>query len=692
MRSGLKDHLRFPHHFALLLLVVALFSLALAGPVSASAKPSKPPALIGIRIAALSPALAEDIGLPTDLKGVLVLGVHEGSPAQAVGLQPGDVIVEVTDAKGKPVGVADLEKYQSVVDAVPADQPLTLKVLRANQEMTVAIRRSSNPLGPLMQPPKSQAPQTLKVAPDGSGDVKTLDGAFLRARPGDTILLQGTWGVADVWRSEVTLASLDPTHPATLAGLRVSAVPGVRLRGLSVVAPPSTKQTAGIQLQHAPGASVEECYVKGFETGISVISSSNVTLAGNTITGNGCGISIFAQSEVRVNRNLIFKNALRSDSPVAGGITVWDSQVEISHNTILDNSLSPDEFPAVLHSKTLYSPDPPGVGIKLWWGTTALVFNNIVGQNNIGILVNPDCQATIEYNDVYGHFIQSKVWSPKMFVEVRVAGGNANYLSGIRYESVMAPAFSLEPYRHLYTPFLQFTPSQTNLSVDPLFADPLKGDYHLAADSPLAGKGRGGTYIGAYAPVGQPAPQIAASAPSAVSEQATTLTPAPAAAAQATTGVPPGAWISGQTLYIQPEVADRLLNLLKQRVEAEPALKERVTQAATGVVPFTLVDLPEIELSRDFTETFLTSLINNRFRPADQVQLEKAMQELKIRDSSQVSQEATRELCRRAGCGFLLVGSISDRGQIVLLNVRLLEAETGVPVVAERLEVAKRTP
>jgi serine protease Do len=46
----------------------------------------------GAKVASLSPALAEDLGLDSGIAGVVVLDVISGSAAQRVGLKPGDIV------------------------------------------------------------------------------------------------------------------------------------------------------------------------------------------------------------------------------------------------------------------------------------------------------------------------------------------------------------------------------------------------------------------------------------------------------------------------------------------------------------------------------------------------------------------------------------------------------------------------
>jgi len=49
----------------------------------------------GARVANLSPAVAEELGIDDETEGVVVIGIDQRSPAARVGIRPGDVIVEV---------------------------------------------------------------------------------------------------------------------------------------------------------------------------------------------------------------------------------------------------------------------------------------------------------------------------------------------------------------------------------------------------------------------------------------------------------------------------------------------------------------------------------------------------------------------------------------------------------------------
>ena len=66
---------------------------------------------LGVTVANLSPALADELRLDPQTEGVVVTHVAEGSPAQSIGFQKGDVIVSVNNQK--IAKSADLERATS---------------------------------------------------------------------------------------------------------------------------------------------------------------------------------------------------------------------------------------------------------------------------------------------------------------------------------------------------------------------------------------------------------------------------------------------------------------------------------------------------------------------------------------------------------------------------------------------------
>ena len=63
----------------------------------------------GAEVANLSPALAEEISVDSDLSGVIVIRLKRGSPADRIGLEPGDILLRLN---GEAIGsVATLREF-----------------------------------------------------------------------------------------------------------------------------------------------------------------------------------------------------------------------------------------------------------------------------------------------------------------------------------------------------------------------------------------------------------------------------------------------------------------------------------------------------------------------------------------------------------------------------------------------------
>ena len=86
--------------------------------------------LAGARVASLSPALAEEIGLDSAVSGVAVLEVSPGSAADRLGLRPGDIIRALGDRQ-----VATVQELRDSRQA-PLEQ-LRVRVNRMGQELAV---------------------------------------------------------------------------------------------------------------------------------------------------------------------------------------------------------------------------------------------------------------------------------------------------------------------------------------------------------------------------------------------------------------------------------------------------------------------------------------------------------------------------------------------------------------------------
>jgi S1-C subfamily serine protease len=64
--------------------------------------------LTGLTVVNLSPAVAEEIGVESGSEGVVVSEVEEGSNAQQVGFQKGDVILQINN--DRPATSKDVER------------------------------------------------------------------------------------------------------------------------------------------------------------------------------------------------------------------------------------------------------------------------------------------------------------------------------------------------------------------------------------------------------------------------------------------------------------------------------------------------------------------------------------------------------------------------------------------------------
>ncbi len=74
---------------------------------------SAAPAWRGIKVSAVSPELAQQFGIPPEIKGVVVIEVESNSPSENAGLHPGDVINEVNRAR-----IESLNDYRQAITQI----------------------------------------------------------------------------------------------------------------------------------------------------------------------------------------------------------------------------------------------------------------------------------------------------------------------------------------------------------------------------------------------------------------------------------------------------------------------------------------------------------------------------------------------------------------------------------------------
>jgi Do/DeqQ family serine protease len=85
---------------------------------------------LGVTVANLSPALADELRLDPQTEGVVVTGIVDGSTAQSIGFQKGDIVVSVNNEK--IVKPADLERITSA-----GGRQWRITILRGGQQISV---------------------------------------------------------------------------------------------------------------------------------------------------------------------------------------------------------------------------------------------------------------------------------------------------------------------------------------------------------------------------------------------------------------------------------------------------------------------------------------------------------------------------------------------------------------------------
>jgi serine protease Do len=93
----------------------------------------------GLEVQPLTSELAKPLGVPADLKGLLVSSVKEGSPAEAAGIQEGDVITKVFRSR-KLQPVTNVKDFQ---DLAAKQNELAVYVQRGKAGSIVALTKAT---------------------------------------------------------------------------------------------------------------------------------------------------------------------------------------------------------------------------------------------------------------------------------------------------------------------------------------------------------------------------------------------------------------------------------------------------------------------------------------------------------------------------------------------------------------------
>ncbi|MEI2780093.1 MAG: FlgO family outer membrane protein [Candidatus Competibacter sp.] len=106
------------------------------------------------------------------------------------------------------------------------------------------------------------------------------------------------------------------------------------------------------------------------------------------------------------------------------------------------------------------------------------------------------------------------------------------------------------------------------------------------------------------------------------------------------------------------------------------------------VTPFTYNNHPT-EFSINLQEKLITSLVNKGIKVVERSQLEKVLKEQQLSYSGLVDLSSAQQVGKLLGAGGIVLGTITDEGNAVAVNSRLVEVGTADIVAAAEAELAK---
>lgn len=74
-------------------------------------------------------------------KGIVIIGVRERSPAQNIGLQPGDILVSLNKIK-----INNINRFQALASKFKIGQPVEMEILRGNQNLALSTKIEQLPI------------------------------------------------------------------------------------------------------------------------------------------------------------------------------------------------------------------------------------------------------------------------------------------------------------------------------------------------------------------------------------------------------------------------------------------------------------------------------------------------------------------------------------------------------------------
>lgn len=89
---------------------------------------------LGIDVQEATPSLLKQIGLPEELKGLIVMGLYPDGPAEQAGLTAGDIITRIDD-----YDAANAKMAMNQIAALRPGEKVTLKLLRSGQTLSTVV-------------------------------------------------------------------------------------------------------------------------------------------------------------------------------------------------------------------------------------------------------------------------------------------------------------------------------------------------------------------------------------------------------------------------------------------------------------------------------------------------------------------------------------------------------------------------
>ena len=162
---------------------------------------------LGVRIQGVTDEIAESLGLDK-ARGALIASVSDNGPAQAAGIQAGDIVVSFD---GRPV--SDMKRLPRLVAETPVDKTVPVTVWRKRAETTLQVKigrleESEQQQASTQEPPK-------RGGKDQGGTVKTL-GLTLSSITSE---LKEKFSLADDSKG-VVVVEVAKESPAAAKGLR----------------------------------------------------------------------------------------------------------------------------------------------------------------------------------------------------------------------------------------------------------------------------------------------------------------------------------------------------------------------------------------------------------------------------------------------------------------------------------------